>query len=122
MPTITVTWDVSNEESAVFQQIVTAINARAAEDYARRAAAAAAMDPPQDPGPAPVAETAVQLAGRLGLKSLRAEIVRLRAEIDRDNLVAVQRRLLDPALPIASLDAALDTLGLQRTGLRIAPK
>lgn len=122
MPTISITWTLTDQESQLLDRLVAAKNTDAVASYQQRVKDYAALEPAQDPGPAPAPQTRETVVQRIGLKSLRGELERLRDEYRGRNLAMVSRAYDDPAIPQANKLAAIDNFGLRLDGLLLVKK
>ena len=121
MAQITVVWALTDEELALLNGLVVVSNADAQEQFLSRQALALANKEPFTEQ-APVKETVVQYAARLGLKTLQGAIVQQREALTSRNVQTVLKTYNNPALSADARTVALNALGLQLDGLRIVSK
>jgi len=122
MPVLTISWDLTEAEALLLQQLVDTNNAEALEAHLLASTAAAKEDPPRDVGPRPVPETLESFVARLGLKAIRGTLATMKAAVRDANISAVLKAYDNPAVPTVNKSAAIEQLGLRFDGLRLVPK
>lgn len=122
MPILIIEFTLSDEEAALLRQLVVVYNKDVASTYDASVVQAAAAELPFDPGPRPTPEDVTTFATRVGLKTLRGELVRMREALLARNIKTVVSACHNPAILEADKNAALAKLGLVQDGLHIIKK
>ena len=121
MPTINISWELSNEESLLLDQLLATNFAMALQSYA--VLLARSREDPKLPVPLePIRETRETFITRVGLKGIRGTLQTLAESLQKQNLAIVTKRYHDPSVSVLQRVAALAPLGLTLDGLQIVEK
>lgn len=118
---LTITWELSDEESLLLDQVLATNFAEAVQNYA--VLLARSREDPKLPVPLdPIRETREAFITRIGLKGIRGTLQTLAESLQKQNLAIVTKRYHDPSVSVLQRAAALAPLGLTLDGLQIVEK